>query len=107
MKTRDITLVRIYLTESDDKGEGGMSALLRRLQDEEQVSGVSVFRAIDGFGASGHRHGSGLVDLSLDLPLVIEFFDRPDKAGRIMEDLSAVVPVGHMVSWSARVNAAD
>lgn len=107
MKTRDITLVRIYLTEGDDKGEGGMKALLRRLQEEEKVSGVTVFRAIDGFGPSGHRHTSQLVDLSLDLPLVIEFFDSPDKTARIMEDLSALVPSGHMVSWSATVNQAD
>lgn len=107
MNTQEITLVRIYVTESDGGGEGGMKALVHRLQEEEQVRGVTVFRAIEGFGPSGHMHSSGLVDLSLDLPLVIEFFDSPEKAARIMEDLANVVPLGHMVSWSARVNAAD
>ncbi len=93
-------MVRIYITE----GAGIMKNMLKRLHDQEQVCGVTVFRGISGFGRSGEMHSSGLLDLSLDLPLVVEFFDEPAKAQRIMDDLSDMVAPGHMVSWNANVN---
>jgi hypothetical protein len=102
MTPHDITIVRIYLSE----GESSLKKLLARLHDEEKVAGVTVFRGISGFGRSGRMHSSRLLDLSLDLPIVIEFFDAPDKVARIISHLETIVPPGHMVSWSARVHDA-
>lgn len=103
VKTEDITLVRIYCTEAQHK----LDALLTLLQDEEKVAGVTAFRGIAGFGGSGKMHSASLLDLSLDMPLVIEFFDKPEKVRRIMQDLNKLISPGHMVSWSAKVNASD
>ena len=80
MKHSDVTMVRIYLTEAEKLTK----MLLARLHDEEQVRGVTVFRGVSGFGRSGKMHSSGLLDLSLDLPVVIEFFDEPAKVKRIL-----------------------
>ncbi len=100
MKHSDVTVVRVYLTE----GEKSLKTLLAKLHDEEKVRGVTVFRGISGFGRSGVVHSSTLLDLSLDLPVVIEFFDVPDKVQRILNHLKDVLPSGHVVSWSAQVN---
>ena len=116
MKHSDVVVVRVYLTEGDDSRDGGgrappgagaeklMKLLLAKLHDEEKVRGVTVFRGISGFGRSGVVHSSTLLDLSLDLPVVIEFFDAPDKVRRILGHLKALLPPGHVVSWSAQVN---
>ena len=100
MKHNAVVMVRIYLTE----GEHLMKPLLARLHDEEKVQGVTVFRGITGFGRSGKVHSTSLLDLSLDLPLVIEFFDTPEKVQRILAHLKDVLPPGHVVSWPAQVN---
>jgi PII-like signaling protein len=97
MNELDVTFVRIYLTE----GEGRMEQLLQRLHDEEKVQGVTVFRGISGFGKSGKMHSSSLLDMSLDLPLVIEFFDVPPKVNDILEHLRKDINPGHIVSWPA------
>ena len=97
MNKLDVIYVRVYLTE----GEGSMEALLRCLHDEEKVQGVTVFRGISGFGKSGIMHSSSLLDMSLDLPLVIEFFDVPEKVNTILEHLRNKVEPGHIVSWPA------
>lgn len=100
MTMSEITMARIYLTEAGEL----QKTLLAKLHDEEKVRGVTVFRGISGFGRSGKVHSSSLLDLSLDLPLVIEFFDTPEKVKRILTHLRKVLPPGHVVSWNARVN---
>ncbi len=100
MKHHTVTMVRIYLTE----GEGLMEQLLARLHDDEKVRGVTVFRGITGFGRTGQMHSSLLLDLSLDLPLVVEFFDEPDKVRRILSHLKDVLQPGHVITWSAQAN---
>jgi len=100
MKQRNVTMVRIYLTE----GEALLKTLLKKLHDEEKVAGVTVFRGMSGFGRSGVMHSSSLLDLSLDLPLVLEFFDEPEKIRRILAHLRDLLPPGHVVSWTAQVN---
>lgn len=99
MKTIEVTMVRVYLTEE----KAHLSKLIKRLNDEHRVRGVTVFRGIAGFGQSGEIHSSSLLDVSLDLPVVIEFFDEADKAAVVMEELYAVVGSGHIVSWPAHL----
>ncbi len=100
MKTNDVTMVRIYLTE----GETQLKSLLKRLQKWEKLRGVTVFRGIAGYGNSGTIHDAGLVDLALDLPLVLEFFDDPGKIQTIVDHLNKDFKPGHIVTWPARVN---
>jgi hypothetical protein len=89
----------VYLTE----GEQLLKHVLGKLHDEEKVRGVTVFRGVSGFGASGKMHAASLLDLSLDLPLVVEFFDEPGKVVRIISHLESLVPPGHIVSWAAQI----
>jgi len=99
MNKVDVTMVHIYLTEGDKL----LSRIMQILHDNEKVGGVTVLRGITGFGRKGHVHSSTLIDVSFDLPLVIEFFDNPDKVDTIIEHLQQIIEPGHIVSWSATV----
>lgn len=101
MQTETVTMVRIYLTE----GEAKLAGLLRRLHDQEKVRGVTAFRGIAGFGASGKMHTASLLDVSLDLPVVIEFFDVPDRVAAILQHIHNDFVPGHIVQWQAEVSA--
>ncbi len=96
----DVTIVRIYCSEKD----GLYRDLLTLLHDQERVAGVTAFRGIAGFGGSGRVHEAGLLDVSLDLPVIIEFFDRSSKVEAVMQHLQAKVAPGHMVSFAAQAN---
>ncbi len=102
MTTEAVTVVRVYLTEASGK----LKSLLNYLHDESKVHGVTVFRGTTGFGKSGRYHSSTLMDMSLDLPVVIEFFESPDRATAIIEYLNTQMEPGHIVYWEARMNAA-
>jgi uncharacterized protein len=103
MMQTQVTMVRIYLTEGDHQ----LRKLLDFLNQKEHVRGVTAFRGIAGFGPSGKVHEASLLDISMDLPLVLEFFDLPERAEKIMRDLNQWVGAGHMVNWSAYVNMGE
>lgn len=99
MSRVEAMMVRVYLSESDHE----MKPVLKCLHDELKVCGVTVMRGIAGYGGSGVVHTASLLDLSTDLPLVLEFFDRPDKAERAIERISEIVEPGHVVCWPVTV----
>lgn len=100
MSITDVIIVRIYLHEAESQ----MKELMQYLHDESKVKGVTVFRGITGFGVSGEYHSSKLIDMSLDLPVVIEFFDEPEKIGNILVELDKKIKPGHIVHWPAKIN---
>ncbi len=100
MNMHEVTIVRIYLTE----GETQLKNLMKRLRDWEKLRGLTVFRGISGYGESGVIHGSNIVDLSLHMPVVVEFFDEDEKINHILEHINDQIKPGHMLKWSAHVN---
>ncbi len=102
MTSAQVTMVRIYLTESQ-----GLKELLSYLHDESRVRGVTVFRAISGFGRSGVVHSSRLLYGALDLPVAVEFFDEPDKVSEILPQVRNLVEPWHIVTWPAEIPDLD
>jgi uncharacterized protein len=97
MKTVDVIFVRIYITEAS----GMLNIIMIYLKNEVKIRGMSVFRAISGFGDTSNLTTS-LIDLSLDLPLAIEFFDSKDKIEPVLEHLSGIIKHEHLVFWEAK-----
>jgi len=99
MNVESVTILRIYTTE----GEHQVKNILDFLK-EKKIRGVSVFRCSYGSGPSGVSHESHLLDLSLDLPMVIETFDVEEKIQEVMQSLSDKIKPGHMLSWAGVTN---
>lgn len=97
---KTVVMVRVYLTE----GEAQLKNLIKQLHDWDKLKGVTVFRGIAGYGDSGEILGSSLMDLSLNLPVVVEFFDSADKVEKIIAHLSTFIKAGHIVSWPVTTN---
>lgn len=99
MNTVEVKIVRIYITEAS----GQLKIIIKYLQEEAKIRGISIFRAISGFGETG-EHSSFLLDLSLNLPLVVEFFDEPKKINNILDHFSAFIKPEHIIFWTAQAN---
>ena len=97
MVTQAVTVARIYLRE----GEHMLPKIIRFLHDEEKVSGVTVLRGIAGFSADGKVHTSSLVDLSMDLPIIVEFYDEPGRVDAVVRQLVEKMGLPHIVTWPA------
>ena len=71
--------MRIYLGESDRLGHRPLyEAIVKRARDEG-LAGATVLKGVLGYGASDHIRTSKLLDLSGDMPLVVEIVDSPAK----------------------------
>jgi PII-like signaling protein len=94
-----VTVARIYIHE----GRHIHERVFQRLHDDHKVKGVTVFRGITGFGKSGHEHSSSLLDMSFDLPVVVEFFDSEENVQVALASLSDLVPPGHTITFKAEL----
>ncbi len=99
MEMINVTVVRIYTHERAEI----LPTILDYLQKEIEIRGISLFRAISGFGSTGN-HTTSLLDLSFSLPLIIEFFDHPEKISVALEYLATVVKSEHLIFFTAQAN---
>ncbi len=98
-----VTVVRIYLREADQgKRKTLMQEVLNILQDQQRVQSLVVFRGIAGLGDSGEVRASDLLRINVDLPLVIEFFDKPNVIDAALALLDGLVPAGQILTWQAK-----
>lgn len=96
MNFRSVRVVRVFLSERGGEAE----RLLRRLHDEWNVHGVTVYRGIAGFGDSGRMHTARVLDVSYDLPVTVEFYDTPERIDKVLSALEGIKP-GHVLTWIA------
>ncbi|MBU0609461.1 MAG: DUF190 domain-containing protein [Armatimonadetes bacterium] len=86
--------VTIYIGESDRWQRKPLHAAILEMLKREGCAGATVTRALAGFGAHSRIHTASLVDLSADLPLIVEWVDNPARIERVMPRLREMVIEG-------------
>jgi uncharacterized protein len=103
-------LVRIFLGESDRwKGQPLHIAIVEEMR-KAGLAGATVFKGILGFGAHSVVHAARIVDLSSDLPIMIELVDSTEKIEAFLPTLDEMVLEGlvtlenvHVIAYKAGV----
>jgi PII-like signaling protein len=96
-------LVRIFIGESDRwQGQPLATALVDRLRSEG-FAGATVLRGLAGYGARSVVHTTHLLELSQDLPLVIEVVDTEERVKRLEPILDEMVADGLVTLEKVRV----
>ena len=86
--------VTIYIGESDHHQGKALYMALLQLLKHEGASGAMVQRGLAGFGANSRIHTASIVDLSTDLPIRLEWVDRPELVERLLPQVQAIVVGG-------------
>ena len=87
-------LLRIYTRErARDGGRPLYEAIVLKAR-EQKLAGATVLRGPMGFGQSGRLHNANILDLSADLPLVIEIVDAEDKLRAFCRALDSLKDIG-------------
>jgi uncharacterized protein len=96
-------MVRIFIGESDRwHGRPLAAALVERLR-KQGFAGATVLRGLAGFGARSVVHTAHLLELSQDLPLVIEVVETEEQVKRLEPILDEMVADGLVTLEKVRV----
>ena len=93
---KDAVLLRIFLGENDHwQGRPLYEALVLKAR-EMHLGGATVLRGAMGYGANSKMHTTRLLELSSDLPVLIEVVDTAEKINSLLPFLDEV-SIGHAI----------
>jgi PII-like signaling protein len=87
----------IYIGESDRHGHTPLATEIVQRAHAAGLAGASVFRGVEGYGASNHIHTTRILSLSDDLPIAIVIVDRPEAITAFVHDLDELITEGLVV----------
>src|SRR6188474_943440 len=92
------SLVRIFIGDSDKWHHQPLDrALLERLR-REGFAGATVMHGVAGFGAKSVIHTANLLELSADLPVLIEIVDDDEHIQKLLPILDEMLTGGALVT---------
>ncbi|CAB1060466.1 UPF0166 protein TM_0021 [Olavius sp. associated proteobacterium Delta 1] len=87
-------LLRIFIGESDKYERQPLYEWIVKKARATGLAGATVFRGLEGFGASSRLHTAKLLRLSSDLPIVIEIVDTDEKIQEFMPLIDEAIKNG-------------
>ena len=96
-------LMRIFIGEADRYHHRPLYEALVELLRIEGFAGATVLRGLSGFGAHSVYHTQKLLDLSADLPLIVEVVDTQEKIDSIMPRVDEMMGGGMITLEKATV----
>ncbi len=87
-------LIRIYLSEKTKYEGKPLYQLLFNKAREIGLAGATILRGMMGFGADRRVHSANFVDISDNLPLVLEIIDKEENLVEFFNYIDKVVTDG-------------
>lgn len=86
--------VTIYIGETDQYRHRPLYTEIVHRAHARGLAGASVFRGIEGYGASSHIHTTRILSLSADLPLAIVIVDTEERLVGFLLELDDLIDEG-------------
>lgn len=99
----------IFIGESDRVGHTPLATEIVQRAHAAGLAGASVFRGVEGYGASNHIHTTRILSLSDDLPMAVVIVDTPEAIEAFLPTLDELITEGlvliddvHVVKYAGR-----
>src|SRR6478672_7900601 len=99
----DGMLRRVFIGESDRHDGRPLYEVVVNEARKRGLAGATVVKGFMGFGAHSRIHTAKILELSQDLPIIVEIVDAPEKIEAFMPDLEAMVGDGLITLERAEV----
>jgi PII-like signaling protein len=87
----------IYIGESDRHGHTPLATEIVQRAHAAGLAGASVFRGVEGYGASNHIHTTRILSLSDDLPMLVVIIDRAEAIDAFVGQLDELITEGLVI----------
>lgn len=100
---KEAVLLRVYVKEND-KWEGRpLHMAIVEEAHRQGLAGATVLRGVVGFGSSNHIHTTRLLELSSELPMVVEIVDWEDKMEPFLDSVAGMMERGLVTKEKVQV----
>jgi len=99
----EATLLRIYIGDADRHDGRPLYEAIVLAAREHHLAGATVLKSPLGFGKTSRLHTAKILQLSTDLPLVIEIVDLPEKIQAFLPALGAMIGGGLVTTEKVQV----
>ena len=99
----EATLLRIFIGDNDRHGHRPLYEAIVLKAREMHLAGATVLKSPMGFGSQSRIHTAKILQLSTDLPMVIEIVDRPEKIEAFLPALKEMMNGGLVTLESVKV----
>jgi PII-like signaling protein len=89
--SRDSKLLRIFIGEIDKIGHQPLYEAILLTTRKKGMAGCTVLRGIMSFGASSKIHTAKLIEISQDLPIVVEIVDHEDRINELLPEIDSLM----------------
>lgn len=90
--TEVATRIMVFLSEDDRVAHHGLHETLLSRAREDGLAGATVWRGIEGFGASGRLRTARFPDAATGLPLALELIDAPERIEAFLSVVLELAP---------------
>ncbi|MHB8575482.1 MAG: DUF190 domain-containing protein [Dehalococcoidia bacterium] len=87
-------LLRIFVGASDTWQHTSLHSAIVEEARKHGLAGATVLRGMEGYGANRHIHTARLVDITPDLPIVIELVDEETKIQAFLPVVEQMMTAG-------------
>jgi hypothetical protein len=87
-------LLRVFVGESDHWHGKPLHLALIQQARESGLAGATAVRGVEGYGARSVIHTARLLEMSSDLPIVVEIVDKPEKIEGFLDTVAEMVSDG-------------
>src|SRR5215831_5097928 len=87
----------VFIGESDRHGHTPLATEIVQRAHKAGLAGATVFRGVEGYGASSHIHTTRILSLSDDLPMVVVVVDAEERLRAFLPELAELVTEGLVI----------
>src|SRR5476649_132812 len=87
-------VLRIFISESDKYDGMSLYEWLIKEAKKNGLAGATAIRGIEGYGAHSRIHTAKILDLSTELPVIVEIIDELEKIENFLPTVDQTVKEG-------------
>jgi PII-like signaling protein len=103
IKHEEAYMIKIYIREEDRVEGKPLYKKILEIVKEKNLSGVTIFKAIMGYGPSKKVRSLSFLDLGSNLPILIEIIETKEKAEEFLSEINSLIKHGLVIILPVKI----
>ena len=102
-RLEDAYMIKIYIREEDRVEGKPLYKKILEIVKEKNLSGVTIFKGIMGYGPSKKVRSFSFLDLGSNLPILIEIVETKEKVEEFLSEINHLIKHGLVIVFPVKI----